>query len=264
MKKVLSVFITIIILSGCTLLNKPETHTVAHRGATTRAPENTLEAINEAANYGYYGVEIDVRCSKDGVPFLMHDDTLDRTTTGTGIDENYTLAELKKLKIKTDAYNRYKDKNLKIPTFDEAAETIAENNLIVNVDGSKGNWKDDVFVSNIINTLKKHNIYDKSFFVLTDENTRDRFSKKHPDATVSWLYDGKTDINKEIRKIKKYNSALLSVSDTQATDNVLKKLTESKINYQVYGVNEKKRFIDLKNKRVPIIETDKIEPINIK
>ena len=56
----------------------------AHRGAGRLAPENTLAAFRLGASYGYRAFECDVKLSADGVPFLLHDATLDRTTDGSG------------------------------------------------------------------------------------------------------------------------------------------------------------------------------------
>ena len=58
---------------------------VAHRGAGKLAPENTLAAFKLGAAHGYRMFECDAKLSADGVPFLMHDARLDRTTSGRGI-----------------------------------------------------------------------------------------------------------------------------------------------------------------------------------
>ena len=70
---------------------------VAHRGAGKLAPENTLAAMRVGYAHGYRMVEFDVKLSADGVPFLLHDDTLDRTTDGRGRADALTWAELAKL-----------------------------------------------------------------------------------------------------------------------------------------------------------------------
>ena len=57
---------------------------IAHRGAGKLAPENTLAAFRLGAEYGYRAFECDVKLSADGVPFLLHDATLERTTNGAG------------------------------------------------------------------------------------------------------------------------------------------------------------------------------------
>ncbi|MEP6998724.1 MAG: glycerophosphodiester phosphodiesterase [Betaproteobacteria bacterium] len=70
---------------------------VAHRGAGLLVPENTLAAMRVGHAHGYRMVEFDVKLSGDGVPFLLHDDTLDRTTDGRGRADALTWAELAKL-----------------------------------------------------------------------------------------------------------------------------------------------------------------------
>ncbi|MGB4116972.1 MAG: glycerophosphodiester phosphodiesterase [Polaromonas sp.] len=70
---------------------------VAHRGAGKLAPENTLAAFKLGASHGYRMFECDVKLSSDGVPFLLHDDTLERTTSGTGIAGLQTWQALQKL-----------------------------------------------------------------------------------------------------------------------------------------------------------------------
>jgi len=66
----------------------------AHRGASAQAPENTLAAFRQAIVSGADGVELDVHLSADGVPVVIHDTTLERTTDGGGPVGRYTAAEL--------------------------------------------------------------------------------------------------------------------------------------------------------------------------
>jgi glycerophosphoryl diester phosphodiesterase len=70
---------------------------IAHRGAGRLAPENTLAAFRLGAGFGYRAFECDVKLSRDGVPFLLHDATLERTTSGQGSAADRTLAELQRL-----------------------------------------------------------------------------------------------------------------------------------------------------------------------
>jgi glycerophosphoryl diester phosphodiesterase len=69
----------------------------AHRGAGKLAPENTLAAMRVGLAHGYRMVEFDVKLSADGVPFLLHDDTLDRTTNARGRANALSWSELAKL-----------------------------------------------------------------------------------------------------------------------------------------------------------------------
>lgn len=70
---------------------------IAHRGAGTLAPENTLAAFHAGAAHGFRMFECDVKLSADGIAFLLHDDTLDRTTSGQGPAGARTWAELSTL-----------------------------------------------------------------------------------------------------------------------------------------------------------------------
>jgi glycerophosphoryl diester phosphodiesterase len=70
---------------------------IAHRGAGKLAPENTLAAFRLGASHGYTAFECDVKLSADGVPFLLHDDTLDRTTSSKGPGGGQPWNELSRL-----------------------------------------------------------------------------------------------------------------------------------------------------------------------
>ncbi len=91
---------------------------VAHRGAMTQRPECTLAAIRRAIEVGAHVVELDVRTSKDGVLFLLHDPTLDRTTDGTGLASQRTMAQLKQLDAGSYFGKAYRGE--RIPTLAEA------------------------------------------------------------------------------------------------------------------------------------------------
>ncbi len=80
--------------------NPSEILVAAHRAYHTQAPENSLAAIDSAIRNKVDIIEIDVRISKDGIPFILHDQKLDRTTTGKGDIEQWSSEELKKLFLK--------------------------------------------------------------------------------------------------------------------------------------------------------------------
>ncbi|WP_232696423.1 glycerophosphodiester phosphodiesterase [Brevibacillus daliensis] len=91
---------------------------LAHRGWSGKAPENTLSAINLALNHPEVdGVEFDVQLTKDHIPVVIHDYTLERTTNGRGLVRDHTFAELRAL----DAGSWYHDSFLgeKIPSLEE-------------------------------------------------------------------------------------------------------------------------------------------------
>ena len=100
---------------------------IAHRGASAYAPENTLSAFNLALEMGADGVELDVSLTKDGIPVVLHDDTVDRTTNGRGAVNQLTLAQVKEL----DASNKFeKYRGEKIPTLEQVLRAVAPRGTI--------------------------------------------------------------------------------------------------------------------------------------
>lgn len=90
---------------------------IAHRGGISDGyPENTLAAFRRAMAVGADVIELDLRGTKDGRLVILHDETLDRTTDGTGLVTDFTLEELKKLNA---------GGNEQIPTYEEALQLVA-------------------------------------------------------------------------------------------------------------------------------------------
>ena len=105
---------------------------IAHRGGAGLWPENTVHAFTRARDLGVDVLEMDAQLTADGVPVIMHDATLDRTTNGTGPVNRLTLAELKKL----DAAFRWspdgrqsfplRGRGLSVPTLQEVFKAFPE------------------------------------------------------------------------------------------------------------------------------------------
>lgn len=98
---------------------------IAHRGAGRHAPENTLAAIRAGAALGHRMVEFDVKLSADGVPVLMHDDTLERTTNGRGRVADQPLASLRRL----DAGG-----GEPVPTLAEVSDLLLSQGILANIE----------------------------------------------------------------------------------------------------------------------------------
>jgi len=101
----------------------------AHRASHLSYPENSLPSIQDAIKLGVDIVELDVKVTKDGVPVLMHDGTINRTTTGTGKPSDYTLEELREFRLRHKGV--VTDET--IPTFDEALKLV-KGKVMVDID----------------------------------------------------------------------------------------------------------------------------------
>lgn len=104
----------------------------AHRGFSGNYPENTMLAFQKMTETGCAGTEMDVQMTKDGALVVIHDETLDRTTNGTGWIKDLTLAEVRAV----DADGRFGGKvpHQKIPTLEEYFDFVKDTNMITNIE----------------------------------------------------------------------------------------------------------------------------------
>ena len=105
---------------------------VAHRGAGKLAPENTLAAFRLGASHGYRAFECDVKLSSDGVPFLLHDATLERTTSAQGTAGTRPWSELSRLDAGGGHSRRYAGEPL--PSLDAIARYVQNNGFALNIE----------------------------------------------------------------------------------------------------------------------------------
>jgi glycerophosphoryl diester phosphodiesterase len=103
----------------------------AHRGSSAHAPENTLAAFRLAVEQNATVVELDAKLSADGQVVVIHDDTVDRTTDGTGGVGSMTLSELKRLDAGIKFSPEFKTE--RIPTLAEVFEAVGDQ-IVVNVE----------------------------------------------------------------------------------------------------------------------------------
>ena len=162
-----------------------------HRGAGNLAPENTIAAISQGLAYGVDRIEVDVRQSKDGVVYLMHDAMVDRTTDGSGKIADLTSAEINKLDA--GAWFNGKFQGEHVPTLEEALKAIdGKAKLVIEIkDGS------EVYPGiekNVVDLVKKYNATD---WVIIHSFRTDILEKIHqlePKIELHKLFVFKTNI----------------------------------------------------------------------
>ncbi|TFD92235.1 glycerophosphodiester phosphodiesterase [Jeotgalibacillus sp. R-1-5s-1] len=103
---------------------------IAHRGDSGHYPENTMKAFKKAVVAGCDAIELDVQRSKDGELVVIHDETVNRTTDGTGYVKDLTLKELRQLKIKKSRFLRTE----KIPMLDEVLHWLQNEAIMCHIE----------------------------------------------------------------------------------------------------------------------------------
>jgi glycerophosphoryl diester phosphodiesterase len=153
--------------------SSPQVLVASHRATHNVYPENSLKAIQASINIGVDIVEIDVKVSKDGIPFLMHDRTMDRTTTGRGDPEEFTWEELQQFAI----VDKGKKTSLKIPSLEEALE-LADGKILVDLD-----LKTDR-IDKIMEVVKRLDMKETVFFFETDYEILSRIQASDKDFMI--------------------------------------------------------------------------------
>ena len=150
MKKIY--FILLLVLSHNFLVaQNTKVQVAAHRGDWRNYADNCLEGIESCIRMGVDMVEIDVSKTKDGHLVLMHDKTVDRTTNGKGKVSDFTLEEIRNLRLR-NGLGRVTD--FKIPTLEEAMQT-AKGRIMVNPDKSDAYFDDIYRILEKTGTLKQ-------------------------------------------------------------------------------------------------------------
>src|ERR1035437_4873932 len=154
------------------ILHNPQKKQVllsSHRCDWRNAPENSIAALNSSIKVGVDIDELDLKMTKDSVLIIMHDQTIDRTTTGKGKLQEYTLAEIQKFKLK-NGLGRATDNT--IPTFKNYLET-AKGKILIDVD------KGYVYFPQVIKLLKETGTLSQAIININDKTTFDEVEARY-------------------------------------------------------------------------------------
>jgi glycerophosphoryl diester phosphodiesterase len=109
------------------------TQIIAHRGYSAQFAENTMNSFIEAEKAGADGIELDVQLTKDGEIVVIHDEKVDRTTSGKGFVKGFLFKEIRKLNANTKGF-----KKEPIPSLIEVLEWMQTNRLVCNIELKNG------------------------------------------------------------------------------------------------------------------------------
>lgn len=159
---------------------------IAHRGFSSRAPENTMSAFEIALEFGVDGLELDVQLSKDGELVVCHDELLDRTTNGSGLLKDYTLEELKEL----DAGGWYSKEygGEKIPTLREVLDLVKGKDLLLNIELKSGVISYPGIEEKTVSLVKEYGLVDNTIISSFNHYSLVEIKKVMPEMAIGILY----------------------------------------------------------------------------
>ncbi|XZE53606.1 glycerophosphodiester phosphodiesterase [Planctomycetaceae bacterium SH139] len=231
---VFSILLAVVNCSPATA-TEPRPLVVAHRGLLRHAPENTLANFRACLEVRL-GFEFDVERTKDGHLVCIHDDTVDRTTDGSGRISQLTLDEIRKL----DAGSWFDSKfaGEQVPTIEEVLELVAEyrqHDVLIAVD-----LKAENVAQSVVRLAEKHGVLDRLLFIgrtISDPQVRaeiraasdqahaaavannpDEFAGALAAPNADWVYFRYLPPNKQIEALRRANKRAFIAGATVAGD----------------------------------------------
>lgn len=204
---------------------------VAHRGHSIAYPENTLQAYRKAIELGVEMIECDVNLTRDGTLVMMHDSTLDRTTTGTGRVSASTWEEIQRL----DAGGKFKSEfaGVRVPSTEETLLLYKEAGILscFEVKGADGDESDRIALG-LVDLFIKHNMLDRAFLSSYHHEALHVAQSKCPELLLAperLPDDAPPDPSEAVRQAKVFDAPVIQHQYTVLNVEVVQALHENEI-----------------------------------
>ncbi|MCJ7842748.1 glycerophosphodiester phosphodiesterase [Lederbergia sp. NSJ-179] len=163
----------------------------AHRGSSGTHPENTIAAFQEAIRLGVDGIELDIQLTKDHELVVIHDYTLDRTTSGSGKVEDYTVEELKAFDAGSKFSSEFAGET--IPTFREVLALLQGTNIELNIEIKKRVEEDTGIEKKMIRELEEFHYLQESIISSFNHDSLKRVMALNQNLECAILYTKKME-----------------------------------------------------------------------
>ena len=223
---------------------------IAHRGYSGKFDENTMIAFKKAIEYKADGIETDVQLSKDNVPVIIHDETLDRTTDGKGYVKDYTLDELKSLRTKNGG---------EIPTLKELLELVADSNLeVLNLELKNSIFPYEGLEEKVLKMIYNYNLKEKIIISSFNHLSLVKVRKLDKEIRLGALTDSTlANVPKYLKDISVqcYHPCFPSILNEE----YMREIKEAGIIVNPYTVNEEEHMKMVMKFKVDSIITNEVE-----
>jgi len=158
---------------------------IGHRGAASLAPENTLGAIQVALDLGVDGVEFDVQRSADDALVLMHDLDVDRTTNGTGLVNDLTLAELQALDAGSSFSAEFAGEP--VPSLRDVFDLVSDSQILLFIELKDPSLYPGI-EEQVVNLIREYNYENRVHILSFDYDSLNRVRELAPELILSGLW----------------------------------------------------------------------------
>lgn len=215
-----------------------DTKVWGHRGASGYVPENTMPAFVKACEMGADGVELDVQLTKDGKIVVIHDETLERVSDGTGFVKDYTLEELKRMDV-SKVMPDYG--TVRIPTLSDVLEELKPRGIEINIELKTGLFLYPGLEQKVLTLVQGLNMTDRIWCSSFNHETVCRIKRLCPQMRCGFLI---TDILMDVAAYtKKYGIDALHPADYHLQNPLfVKRAKKQGLKVHVWTVNDKKHM----------------------
>lgn len=230
---------------------------IAHRGVSGSYPENTLSAFQAAIDIRAEMVELDVSISRDGIPVVVHDRTVDRTTDFEGDVQSFSVEELKRMEV--GAWFSEEFRGEEFPTLRESLE-LMKGQIAVNIEIKTEAVSDEIqggVVDKALQIVKDLDMISSVIFSSFDYRVMEQLNVLDSKIAKALLYEASQSaelLPSEL--VQKYKIDIFNCSYKQLSEKWINDLQKHEIPYFVYTVNEPELMRELIEKDVSGIFTD--------
>jgi len=229
---------------------------IAHRGYSARAPENTLGALESGLDAGADAVEFDLHPAADGTPVLMHDDTLDRTTDGSGLVSQRTVQELGQLDAGSWFGAEWTGES--VPLLATVMTALHGRCRRVYAEVKRSGEAEDL--DRVVEAVQAARMFPNTVFISMDWDALDGIRQLSGEANIGYIVDSPRRVGEAIDRAEGDVGALLDFKAAILLDDptVAHHCTNRGIELACWTVNDTERAKALLDLGVPRITTNEV------
>jgi glycerophosphoryl diester phosphodiesterase len=211
---------------------------VAHRGFSGKAPENTLAAVRMAIALPFVRwMEIDVQLTKDGVPVVIHDYSLDRTTNGHGKVKNMDYEHIRRLDAGSWKGRAFRGE--RVPSLEEVL-SLASGRLRLNIELKTSGEMYPGLEQAVIDLVNTMGMREDVVLTSFDAGALQRIKELDPRFRTGLIYDSRS--GDPAKKLNELGCSFLSISSDRLSPVLAKSLAERGVKIMAWTVNKAKEM----------------------
>lgn len=214
---------------------------ICHRGYNVGAPENTLIAFRLAKKVGFKYVECDVSFTSDNVPVLLHDNTVDRTSNGSGAISSMTYEEASALDFGSWFSEEYEGE--KIPTFEEFIILCRNLGLHPYIEIKYGATQ--LQVEKLVDIVARHGMKGKVTYISFEVNLLSYVFNKDKNARLGFICNTFTDSNlQSVKHLNANNNLFIDLNVSNVTEDYVMRCVSNDLPMEVWSVNNASNILN--------------------